>query len=204
MGSGYPGSAVLACPDCGAPKSGTAFKRCKPCADIAKRSPGICSVDGCDRGAKTNGMCKNHAEHARRASLPFVACSEPGCEKDRRYGTAGRCGMHSRRFGRHGTTDESGLSRRPDGTSGTRQELRRSYEGTRRARKAAAFVEHVDLATVWERDDGICHICRQPADRSDWQLEHVVPITKGGQHSYANTAVSHPICNRKKGARLGV
>lgn len=71
----------------------------------------------------------------------------------------------------------------------------------RRARKIEAFVEHVDPAIVWERDGGICHICREPADPADWHLEHVVALAKGGEHSYANVAVSHPACNQRKGTK---
>lgn len=72
----------------------------------------------------------------------------------------------------------------------------------RRARKLNQFVEHVDPATLWARDQGICHICQEPADPLDWHLEHKVPLSKGGEHSYRNTAVSHPACNLSKGARL--
>lgn len=71
----------------------------------------------------------------------------------------------------------------------------------RRAREKNAYVEDVSPAFVWERDGGICHICDQPADPADWHLDHVVPLARGGEHSYANTAVSHPKCNLKKGAR---
>ncbi len=56
----------------------------------------------CARAAQTNGMCKNHAEKARRAALPFKVCIEGDCEKDSRYGVAGRCGMHAKRFKVHG------------------------------------------------------------------------------------------------------
>lgn len=200
MPSGHPGSAQKLCP-CGAPKSGTVFAHCKKCADEAKRSVGPCSVEGCERPSKTNGMCKNHDNRRRLASLPFVACVEDDCDRDRRHGTAGRCAMHSRRIRLHGAPDDAALSRRPNGAGGTRQEMRRSYENARRARKSGNFVENVDLATLWERDGGICHICKQPAERWNWHMDHVVPISRGGEHSYANTAVSHPGCNLRKGDR---
>lgn len=78
--------------------------------------------------------------------------------------------------------------------------IRRAAE--RRARKHDAHVEHVDRDVVWDRDGGICHLCDEPADPIDWHLEHIVPLIAGGEHSYANTAVSHPDCNRAKGARV--
>lgn len=73
---------------------------------------------------------------------------------------------------------------------------------TRKARLRDAFVEVVDPAVVWKRDGGICHICQLPADPADWHLEHVIPLARGGEHSYANTAVSHPACNMRKGVKV--
>ena len=78
----------------------------------------------------------------------------------------------------------------------------RAMAQTRRARLLGQWVEHVDHIVVWDRDGGICHICKEPAEASDWHLDHVIPLALGGEHSYANTAVSHSICNRRKGARL--
>lgn len=82
------------------------------------------------------------------------------------------------------------------------QAKRSTIGARRRATAADAFVEHVDRSTVWLRDGGICHLCGQAADPSDWHLDHIVPLARGGQHSYTNTAVSHPRCNLSKGARL--
>lgn len=70
----------------------------------------------------------------------------------------------------------------------------------RRVRVASSFVEPVDRQVVWERDGGICHICLEPADVNAWHLDHVLALVDGGEHSYANTAVSHPACNLAKEA----
>lgn len=72
----------------------------------------------------------------------------------------------------------------------------------RRARqRSAPVVERISRSVVWERDAGICHLCGEPADPNDWHLEHIVPLARGGEHSYRNVAVSHPACNQKKGAK---
>lgn len=71
----------------------------------------------------------------------------------------------------------------------------------RRARKVGAFVERVFRSVVWKRDKGICGICNQPADPTNWHLDHKVPLAQHGPHSYANTQVAHPTCNLRKGAR---
>lgn len=70
----------------------------------------------------------------------------------------------------------------------------------RRARKQGQFVEKVYKSKVWKRDAGICGICHDPADPADWHLDHVIPLARGGEHSYANTQVSHPACNLRKAA----
>jgi 5-methylcytosine-specific restriction endonuclease McrA len=33
-------------------------------------------------------------------------------------------------------------------------------------------------------------------------VDHVVPVTRGGEHSYANTRAAHGVCNIWKRARL--
>lgn len=70
------------------------------------------------------------------------------------------------------------------------------------ARKIGAWDEDVDRLAVWERDGGICGICGEIADPQDWQLDHVIPLSREGRHSYANTQVSHPPCNAWKRDRL--
>jgi 5-methylcytosine-specific restriction endonuclease McrA len=77
---------------------------------------------------------------------------------------------------------------------------RRAMVQNYRTRKRNQFVEKVDLAIVWARDEGICGICQEAADQSDWHLDHIQPLSKGGEHSYRNTQVSHPVCNLRKGA----
>jgi hypothetical protein len=76
----------------------------------------------------------------------------------------------------------------------------RKSRQTRRARLAAAFVEVVDPMKVFERDKGICGICHRLVG-TDWHVDHVIPIAKGGRHEYANVQLAHGQCNRSKGAR---
>jgi 5-methylcytosine-specific restriction endonuclease McrA len=37
---------------------------------------------------------------------------------------------------------------------------------------------------------------------SSWHLDHIVPIARGGGHTWENVAVSHATCNIRKGAKL--
>jgi len=69
----------------------------------------------------------------------------------------------------------------------------------RYARKHGAFIEHVDPRIVFDRDKGICGICRQLVERSgSWHIDHVIPLSKGGRHAYDNVQLAHASCNCKK------
>ena len=72
----------------------------------------------------------------------------------------------------------------------------------RRAREYVAYVEDVHPIVVWERDNGICYLCGYPVSFYLMHVDHVVPISKGGMHSYANVRATHPACNQHKAARL--
>jgi 5-methylcytosine-specific restriction endonuclease McrA len=71
-----------------------------------------------------------------------------------------------------------------------------------RARKRGAFVEDVEPLVVLERDDGVCGICGEDVDPTFFDIDHVIPLARGGEHSYRNVQVAHRRCNARKGARL--
>lgn len=79
----------------------------------------------------------------------------------------------------------------------------------RRARKMAAFIDDVSRDTVMRLGDWLCHICNEPIDPElEWPsqgfgtVDHVIPLSKGGAHSYANCKPAHLRCNCAKGARV--
>lgn len=78
----------------------------------------------------------------------------------------------------------------------------------RRRRFAAAFVEPVERSVVFERDGWTCHLCGGAIDpalsgRHRWgaTLDHLVPLSEGGRHEYANVKAAHLRCNSSRGAR---
>jgi 5-methylcytosine-specific restriction endonuclease McrA len=81
--------------------------------------------------------------------------------------------------------------------------LNRQVQQTRRARKLNQFIEDVDPQTVYEMHGGMCGICKEFID-GDFHVDHVMPLSKGGIHGYVNVQPAHPICNLRKGAKVGV
>lgn len=84
-----------------------------------------------------------------------------------------------------------------------------AYNMRRRAWKLDQFVEDVSKAELLERDGWVCHLCGGDIDRSlSWPdpgyatVDHVVPLSLGGEHSMANCKAAHLSCNSAKGNRV--
>lgn len=72
-----------------------------------------------------------------------------------------------------------------------------------RARRAgAAVVEVIDRGVIIERDGSICYLCNATVDDDEIELDHVVPLSRGGVHTADNLRVTHRRCNRAKCAKL--
>jgi 5-methylcytosine-specific restriction endonuclease McrA len=78
----------------------------------------------------------------------------------------------------------------------------REAAARRRARERATATERIDYQAIWDRDCGVCHICQLPVDRAVLHYDHVIPLAKGGTHTYDNIKVSHADCNIRKSAKI--
>lgn len=79
----------------------------------------------------------------------------------------------------------------------------------RRAIKADVEYETIKSAEVFERDGWVCQLCFEAVDETlRWphgkskSLDHRIPLTKGGSHTYGNVQLAHLECNIAKGNRL--
>ena len=79
----------------------------------------------------------------------------------------------------------------------------------RRAMILERSTENVRREAVFDRDGWECHICGGGIDRAaKWPdplsvtLDHVIPLAKGGDHSYGNCKAAHWGCNLKKSDTL--
>lgn len=158
---------------------------CKECADqfMAKRS----NAEFCSQRCVNRWNDRNNP----------TRCSEAGC--DRGVRAKGLCAMHWRR------------AARADGRESTPawDDRRRANYHKRRALKALAPAEDVRPAEVYERDGWVCGLCSALVDPSllypdplSASLDHVVPLSRGGHHTYENTQLAHLSCNVQKGADI--
>lgn len=82
-------------------------------------------------------------------------------------------------------------------------DLFRDHHALARARRAGVEIgPRFTRQQIWDRDGGCCHICGEPCDPDDWHPDHIIPLSKGGPHTFENVAVSHPVCNRRKNNRI--
>jgi len=71
----------------------------------------------------------------------------------------------------------------------------------------------ITLTKLIKRDGSICHICGEKCDRKDYirtqegyftvgnnypSIDHVIPISKGGTHTWENIKLAHHYCNTIK------
>ena len=88
---------------------------------------------------------------------------------------------------------------------------RRTSKAKRKARTRGALKhERVDPFKVFDRDGWRCQICMKKTHRSKRgtiedmapELDHILPLSKGGDHTYANTQCTCRKCNISKGASV--
>lgn len=68
-----------------------------------------------------------------------------------------------------------------------------------RAHKMNAFVEDVTVERLLEMSGGACGICLAIIAPGEESVDHIIPLSRGGEHSYRNTQAAHLLCNLRKG-----
>jgi len=66
----------------------------------------------------------------------------------------------------------------------------------------------VTRVAIYERDNWVCQLCMKPIDRTlrypepmSASLDHIIPLSKGGENSAENFQASHLVCNISVGNR---
>lgn len=153
---------------------------------VSKNGRSVCS-EACSKSRNLSAVTRRYVRLIRR-DPGVVACVECGARFEPAYGDKRRRFCSAR------------CAHRYRGRVG---------KAVRRARKRQAECEPVDPIFVFERDGWRCHICGKDTPRSRRgsrypnapELDHRIPLSKGGSHSYANTQCACRACNIAKGDR---
>ena len=88
-----------------------------------------------------------------------------------------------------------------------------SPEGELREWKVPSVIRFVDAMVpnlkgvrfsrenIYTRDRGCCQYCGVHVAEGDWEYEHVIPRSQGGQTTWENIVVACTNCNQRKGGR---
>lgn len=125
-------------------------------------------------------------------------CQEADCDRSMR--ARGMCSMHWKRWGR-----QEGIIK-PEPWDDRRRD---NYHRRRARLNGATNGDKVLRATLIARDNGQCQLCGHTIDLTltyphprSASIDHRIPISKGGEHSMANTQLSCLECNVRKSDRI--
>ena len=171
---------------------------------LAERTPNPCSWCGEPLPANAARQTRFHPDcrTAYRNTLPrdsaVKQCTIDDCERPLR--ARGMCSMHWKRWGRATgrIKAEPWDDRRRDNYHRRRARLHGATNGDKALR-----------ATLIARDNGQCQLCGHTIDLTltyphprSASIDHRIPISKGGEHSMANTQLSCLECNVRKSDRI--
>jgi 5-methylcytosine-specific restriction endonuclease McrA len=148
-------------------------------------------------------MCSKEIPQSRRVDAKY--CSQ-NCER----------GMHlqrkqaRRKAGTESRETSARLRERYLAWYAANPESIKAYSQMRRARKCHVFAEHIKSVDIFERDRWTCQLCHcsTPASligtrsRCRPTLDHIVPLSKGGSHTYQNVQCACSACNNRKSATI--
>lgn len=130
-------------------------------------------------------------------------------QKERTYRAANAERITARKAARY-AADPKKVRARNAAYSAANPEIVRAAASRRRARKRQAdYDPNVTLLDVIALFGAGCYICgvktdpsAPPRTRFKAELEHVVPLSRGGSHTLANLRCACHPCNQVKGVRL--
>jgi hypothetical protein len=181
------------CTKCGETKPLTAFGKSKPAKDGRHTQCGPCRA----AWMKAKRAAQDPAERRAKAREQMAAWRLANPDRNKELWTQNNARVNALRA--EDPERFRAYQRQRWANYSPEQRARyREWRQNRRALLLAAFVEDVQLADVLIRDSGICGICGAPIMEDTIEMDHIVPISRGGLHERANVQVAHQWCNRSK------
>ena len=94
------------------------------------------------------------------------------------------------------------------------REVSRKKSNAKRREIIDASTDAISLSALYRRDQGICYLCGEKCDYKDRRIasdgktiicgeqypsiDHIVPLSRGGSHTWENVKLAHRGCNSAK------
>lgn len=162
-----------------------------------------CNIEGCDIEVWSLGMCKKHyakdyyLKHKEELKLKNneYKKTEEGRSKTKKYQLSKR-GIERRKKYEQSEKGRAKICRR---------------RNKRRVRMYSGSYEIFSKYEVFDKCLWVCALCGEPVEKDliytdpmSASLDHIVPLSKGGVHSFDNCQLAHLSCNKKKWNRIEV
>ncbi len=193
---------LLRCPVCGREVMKPAHvKTCsRTCAIVARKQTVVeCVCKVCGKPFRHEGymaaaqICPECKKQANGQRLVWLIC--PVCDKrvlrQARYKTCSReCGNL--------------LQWAPRKKWGSKRErvLAKCARRRMRMRNNEGAIERIDPDEIYKRDGGRCGICGGHVEPEDVSIDHITPLSLGGEHTESNVRLTHLLCNVRRGNRV--
>lgn len=179
-----------------------------PMAGGPSRKPALeqCTQEACENPTHARGLCAKHWRDDKSATDP--QWREEFLEKRREWHASDPERMAQYRRRHRALHGEKIVARVAQWRNENRDRI--LLNNWQRRRRGYGLPENViDIvhpAVVFDRDHGICQLCSEPVDRDlPWPdpmsatVDHTIPACEvDSTHSYANVALAHWDCNRRK------
>jgi hypothetical protein len=80
----------------------------------------------------------------------------------------------------------------------------KSMDHTFKHRSKTRFATTARRQEIYIRDNSSCYMCLTKLEFSKIELDHLIPVSRGGDSSSENLAVSCMFCNRSRGSKIGI
>jgi hypothetical protein len=171
----------------------------QPCPNcdtyFVSQQPRLYCTPKCNQQAKNKKISQEKARE--RAARTCKTCGQPGV---RQRFCSSACHRKHPENRKKRNAYRSAFSKTPAG-----QVKKRERKHTRQARKRNAFVEIVSVHKLAKAQNWSCWLCGGKISKTakaphpdSLSLDHLVPLSLGGEHSYANCAAAHFRCNALK------
>jgi len=149
-----------------------------------------CKIEGCEKRARTNGMCPMHVSRVFRHGDPHKVkrvknrrkCIIPSCNKEPYVRKSEKVNRVEKYCYDHLYTNEEHKER----------------NHRRRAMKKNALINDLTKADIKESFNHFNNSCGYCGNKSNLQVEHVVPLYLGGSHTKTNIIPACSSCNTSK------